>query len=109
MSTSSVPKDSLSADARGKAPIRVPLVGGPTALIELLDAYLTLSSDQTAQAGESLRAPTVIPIHLEGRQHLTQEPGTIPDAFARRGLTDRLLTLSPGEIATVHLSPPAQA
>jgi hypothetical protein len=74
MSTSSVPKDSLSADARGKAPIRVQLVGGPTALIELLDVYLTLSSDQTAQAAESLRVPTVIPIHLEGRQHLTQEP-----------------------------------
>jgi len=75
----------------------------------LLDAYLTLSSDQTAQAAEILGAPMVIPIHVEGWQHLTQEPGTIPNAFARRGLTDRLLMLSPGENTTVHLTPPAQA
>ncbi|HEY1972772.1 MAG TPA: MBL fold metallo-hydrolase [Pseudonocardia sp.] len=82
-------------------PIDIAVLFAGHARSPLMDAYLTFSSDQTARAAEILGAPTVIPIHLEGWGHLTQEPGAMPDAFARRGLSDRLLMLRPGERAAL--------
>ena len=82
-------------------PIDIAIIFAGHARSPLMDAYLTFSSDQAAQAAEILGAWTVIPIHLEGWQHLTQEPGAIPSAFARRGLSDRLLMLEPGETVRV--------
>jgi L-ascorbate metabolism protein UlaG (beta-lactamase superfamily) len=64
-----------------------------------MEAYLTLSADQSAQAAEILAAPVVIPMHVDGWQHLTEDAGLIPDAFARHGLTDRLLIPAPGVAA----------
>ncbi|WP_051341755.1 MBL fold metallo-hydrolase [Pseudonocardia spinosispora] len=82
-------------------PIDVAVLFAGHARSPLMDAYLTFSSDQAAQAAEILASPTVVPIHLEGWGHLTQGPGTIPDAFARRGLADRLVMLNPGEATTL--------
>jgi L-ascorbate metabolism protein UlaG (beta-lactamase superfamily) len=86
-------------------PIDVAILFAGRARSPLMDAYLTFGSDQAARAAEILAAPTVIPIHLEGWQHLTQEPGAVPPAFARRGLGDRLIMLSAGE--TVVVAPTA--
>jgi L-ascorbate metabolism protein UlaG (beta-lactamase superfamily) len=86
-------------------PIDIAIIFAGRARSPLMDAYLTFSSDQAAEAAEILGAPTVIPIHLDSWQHLTQEPGAIPSAFARRGLSGRLLMLAPGESATVAAEP----
>jgi L-ascorbate metabolism protein UlaG (beta-lactamase superfamily) len=70
-----------------------------------MDAYLTLSAEQAAEAAEILNSPIVIPMHVDGWRHLTQESAAVPQAFSRRGLADRLLTLTPGVITAVRASP----
>ncbi|GLW11320.1 hypothetical protein Misp01_64480 [Microtetraspora sp. NBRC 13810] len=89
-------------------PIDVAILFAGRGRSPLMDAYLTLSSDQAAHAAEILAAPTVIPIHLEGWHHLTQGPETIPGAFARRHLTGRLRTLRPGETTVVRTGTPSR-
>jgi L-ascorbate metabolism protein UlaG (beta-lactamase superfamily) len=90
-------------------PVDIAIIFGGHARSPVMDAYLTFSGDQIAQAAEILGAPTVIPIHLEGWKHLTQEPSAIPPAFARRGLSHRLRMLETGETVTVAVKrrPPA--
>ncbi|WP_433286567.1 MBL fold metallo-hydrolase [Pseudonocardia sp. CA-142604] len=91
-------------------PVDIAIIFGGHARSPVMDAYLTFSADQVAQAAEILDAPTVIPIHLEGWKHLTQESSAIPPAFARRGLSERLLMLDAGETVTVagKQRPPAE-
>jgi L-ascorbate metabolism protein UlaG (beta-lactamase superfamily) len=72
-----------------------------------MDAYLTLSADQAAEAAEILRSPVVIPMHVDGWKHLTQDVGAVTEAFARRGLASRLLVLTPGVATAVLASAPA--
>jgi L-ascorbate metabolism protein UlaG (beta-lactamase superfamily) len=86
-------------------PVDIAIIFAGRARSPLMDAYLTFSSDQAAQAAEILGSPTVIPIHLDSWQHLTQEPDAIPSAFARRGLSERLLMLAAGESTTVAGTP----
>ena len=65
------------------------------------DAYLTLSSDMAAEAARLLGRPLVIPVHTDGWGHFTQGISTVEAAFARAGLSNRLLALRPGESACV--------
>jgi L-ascorbate metabolism protein UlaG (beta-lactamase superfamily) len=69
--------------------------GAQTALLG--DAFLTLTSEQAAEAARILGAGQVVPLHFEGWTHLTQGAGTLLEAFDRSGLTDRLRLLTPGE------------
>jgi L-ascorbate metabolism protein UlaG (beta-lactamase superfamily) len=69
----------------------------------LLDAYLTLSADQAAVAAETLRAPIVIPMHVDGWRHLTEGAEQIRAAFTRRGIADRLLVPEAGEPIVVSV------
>lgn len=62
----------------------------------LLDAFLTLTSDQAAQAAAILGSPVVIPAHAEGWGHFTEGVDDVVGAFARHGLGDRLRVLEPG-------------
>lgn len=82
-------------------PIDVAVLFAGCARTPLLDANLTLSADQAAQAAEILGSPVVIPLHVEGWAHFTQDAAEVPEAFARRGLADRLLVLAPGVPTTV--------
>lgn len=77
-------------------PVDVAVLFAGRARSPLMDAYLTFSADQAAQAAEILGAPVVIPMHVEGWKHLTQAAREVPQAFGRRGLGDRLLELTPG-------------
>jgi L-ascorbate metabolism protein UlaG (beta-lactamase superfamily) len=81
--------------------IDVALLFAGAARSPLLDANLTLDSDQAARAAQRLDAGVVIPVHTEGWQHFTQGPDTIADAFARRGEQERLVLLGPGESTTL--------
>lgn len=83
-------------------PIDVAVLFAGRARSPLMDAYLTFSADQAAQAAEILGSPVVIPMHVDGWKHLTEEAELIPGAFARREIRDRLLVLSAGEIVDVH-------
>ncbi|SDM25446.1 MBL fold metallo-hydrolase [Nonomuraea jiangxiensis] len=87
-------------------PIDVAILFAGHARSPLMDAYLTLGGEQAVRAAEILAAPTVIPIHVEGWRHLTEGMDAVVDAFARRGLTDRLLILHPGDTATVESRTP---
>lgn len=87
--------------AQHAGPIDVAFLFGGHGRSPVMDAYLTFGSDELAKAAEILDAGTVIPIHLDGWQHLVESPETIPAAFAARGLADRLVMLTPGEITTV--------
>ncbi|MBN9746921.1 Zn-dependent hydrolase [Amycolatopsis sp. A1MSW2902] len=67
---------------------QTPLVG---------DAYLTLPSDDAAEAARILNARQVVPLHFEHWAHFTQGPDTLRPAFAQAGLEERLHLLKPGE------------
>ena len=67
----------------------------------LPDGYLTLTSDEAAQAAQIVDAGTVIPVPAEGWAHVTEGIRDLNAAFARLGLIDRLRILTPGETATL--------
>lgn len=77
-------------------PIDVAVLFAGRARSPLLEAYLTFSADQAARAAEILGSPVVIPMHVDGWNHLTEDADSIPKAFAARGLADKLLVLTPG-------------
>jgi L-ascorbate metabolism protein UlaG (beta-lactamase superfamily) len=64
-------------------------------------AHLTLTSDLAAQAARILGARHVVPLHFEHWGHFTQGPQTLPAAFARAGLQERLHLLKAGERLTL--------
>jgi L-ascorbate metabolism protein UlaG (beta-lactamase superfamily) len=87
------------ADHAGPIDVAVLFAGRPRS--PLMDAYLTLSADQAAEAAEILGSPVVIPMHVDGWQHLTEAAALVPEAFTRRGLGDRLVVLTPGIVTAV--------
>jgi L-ascorbate metabolism protein UlaG (beta-lactamase superfamily) len=91
----------VRAVADNLAPIDVALLFAGAARTPVLDAYLTIGSDQAAEAAAVLGARAVVPLHTEGWQHFTQGPGTVRDAFARHGHQDQLVLLAPGESASL--------
>jgi L-ascorbate metabolism protein UlaG (beta-lactamase superfamily) len=52
-------------------------------------------------AAEILGSPVVIPMHVDGWQHLTEDAAQVPEAFTRRGLADRLVVVTPGIVSAV--------
>ncbi|WP_221936944.1 MBL fold metallo-hydrolase [Mycolicibacterium sp. 018/SC-01/001] len=78
-------------------PIDVAVLFAGRARSPLMDAYLTLSAEQTAEAAEILGSPVVIPMHVDSWGHLTEAKEQIPEVFALPGIRDRLRVLSPGE------------
>lgn len=84
-------------------PVDVAVLFAGRARSPLMDAYLTFSGDQTAQAAEILGSPVVIPMHVDGWKHLTEDVGAVAEAFARHGIIDRLLVLTPGVATTVQV------
>ena len=83
-------------------PIDIAVLFAGRARSPLMDAYLTFSAEQAAQAAEILGAPVVVPMHVDGWDHLTEDAALVPEVFARHGLSDRLLVLSPGVRTTVR-------
>jgi L-ascorbate metabolism protein UlaG (beta-lactamase superfamily) len=83
-------------------PIDVAVLFAGRARSPLMDAYLTFSADQAAQAAEILGSPIVIPMHVDGWKHLTQDAELIPEAFAQREIGDRLLVLPAGQTIDLH-------
>ncbi|WP_433473066.1 MBL fold metallo-hydrolase [Spirillospora sp. CA-142024] len=65
------------------------------------DAYLTLTSEDAAEAATILGAAHIVPLHFEGWAHFSQGRDTIPPAFDKAALADRLHLLGPGESVEV--------
>ncbi|WP_153504120.1 MBL fold metallo-hydrolase [Cumulibacter manganitolerans] len=63
----------------------------------LLDAYLTLTAAQSAQAAGILGAPIVVPAHTDGWAHFTQDSEAVRAAFEDASLSGVLRLLPPGE------------
>jgi L-ascorbate metabolism protein UlaG (beta-lactamase superfamily) len=83
--------------SRRCGPIDAAVLFAGAARTELVDGYLTLTAEATAQAAEILAPATVIPAHVDGRGHDTENLDDIRAAFARHGIADRLCLLAPGE------------
>ncbi len=81
-------------------PIDVAVLFAGAARTPRIDAYVSLTSDQTARAAQMLDAHAVIPAHMEGWAHFTQGPETFRPAFERAGTADKLVLLCPGESQT---------
>lgn len=94
--------DNASLDiVRGVAdrcgPIDLALLFAGAARTKLIPgAYLTLTSDRAAQATIILGARRVVLVHHEGWAHFTQGSDTLPAAFERLGILDRLVLPAPG-------------
>ena len=94
--------DVVRAVAEKCGPIDVALLFAGAASTPLLDgAYLTLTSDQAAQATQILGVDRIIPLHVEGWEHFTQGPTTLHAAFENAGILDRLTVLEPGASVTL--------
>jgi L-ascorbate metabolism protein UlaG (beta-lactamase superfamily) len=61
-----------------------------------------LSSDHAADAAKILGVQTVVPVHYEGWAHFTQGAEQLRAAFAGNSVTDRLLLIEPGAMATLE-------
>jgi hypothetical protein len=70
-----------------------------TALLD--DAYLTLTSDQAAEAAAILGARHVVPLHFEGWAHFSQGRDYLASAFTAAGLGDRLHVRQLGQHVTI--------
>jgi L-ascorbate metabolism protein UlaG (beta-lactamase superfamily) len=88
--------------ARRVAPVDVAVLFAGAAKTPLLgDALLTLDGRLAAEAAAALGARRVVPLHVDGWRHYSEDATAVRDAFARAGLGDRLVLLAPGETATV--------
>ena len=65
-------------------------------------AYLTLSSDDAAEAAKILGARAVVPVHFEGWTHVTQGADVLQAAFDANGIIDRLVLAARGETVRVQ-------
>jgi L-ascorbate metabolism protein UlaG (beta-lactamase superfamily) len=63
----------------------------------LVDGYLTVTSEQAAEAAEILGRPRVLPAHTDGWGHFTQDGAAFRAAFEAAGLAGLLLPARPGE------------
>ncbi|CCB77269.1 MULTISPECIES: MBL fold metallo-hydrolase [Streptomycetaceae] len=90
------------ADTHGPVDVAVLFAGAArTPLVP--DAYLTLTSEQAAEAARILGARQVVPLHFEHWGHFTQGRQTLLDAFATAGdgVRGTLRLLEPGERLTL--------
>jgi L-ascorbate metabolism protein UlaG (beta-lactamase superfamily) len=65
-------------------------------------AFLTLTSEDAAEAVRILGAPETVPLHFEGWAHYTQGADTLRHAFRHAGLSERLHVLRPGEHVAIR-------
>ncbi|HEY8719761.1 MBL fold metallo-hydrolase [Pengzhenrongella sp.] len=89
--------DHVQAIAERCGPVDVALLFAGAARTALFDgANLTLTSDEAAEAARILGARRAVLVHVEGWAHFTEGPATLPAAFERAGILDRLTMPTPG-------------
>jgi L-ascorbate metabolism protein UlaG (beta-lactamase superfamily) len=88
------------AERSGEIDIAVLFVGGAQ-MPYLGDEHLTLPSAKAPEAAEILEASAVVPLHLDGWAHFSDDRGSLIDAFERAGTADLLAVPEPGETVVV--------
>lgn len=87
--------------AHHAGPIDIAILFVGAARTPVLDAYLTITSEQAARAAAILGVPVVVPVHSEGWAHFTNDQASVAAAFDDAGIQDRLVLLAPGEDAAL--------
>lgn len=108
LSGADVPRTYISGDnasldhvreiATRLSPFELVLLFAGAARTPLVDGYLTLTSEEAAEATRILAAPHTIPLHYEGWAHFTQGRPELTDAVAP--LADRVTFLESGAAVT---------
>lgn len=93
--------DVVRSIAERCGPIEVALLFAGAGVVSPLDAVLTLTADETAEAGIILGARHVVVIHADSWAHFTEGRAEIEPAAARAGIEDRVTVLAPGAILTL--------
>ncbi|MGN7799547.1 MBL fold metallo-hydrolase [Leifsonia sp. 22587] len=78
------------------ADIDVAVLNAGGARTALLDAYLTFTSRQAAEAAALIGAPRVAVLHTEGWGHFTTDQASVRAAFDAAGMGGRLIDLEAG-------------
>lgn len=78
--------------------IDVALLFAGAGVVPPLEAVLTLTGEEAAEASVILGAQHVVVIHADGWAHFTEGRTEIEAAFERAGLRDQLCVLAPGAI-----------
>lgn len=65
------------------------------------DAYITLSNEAALEAAKILTHATIVPVHADSWAHLSQDAAEMKALFVTHELGSRIVTLSPGERATL--------
>jgi L-ascorbate metabolism protein UlaG (beta-lactamase superfamily) len=87
--------------AEGLPRIDVAVLFAGAARTPLVDGFLTLTSDQAAEAAVVLGSPRVLPAHTDGWAHFTEDSTTFIRAFQRAGIADLLIDGTPGTSTTL--------
>jgi L-ascorbate metabolism protein UlaG (beta-lactamase superfamily) len=94
------------AERCGEIDISVLFLGGAQ-MPYLGDEHLTLPSAKAPEAAHILMASTVVPLHLDGWAHFSDDRGSLLDAFEQAGTANLLAMPEPGE--TIVVAGAAQA
>jgi L-ascorbate metabolism protein UlaG (beta-lactamase superfamily) len=84
------------ADRIGSVDVAL-LFAGAAQTTLISDAFLTLTSEDAAEAVRILGSPETVPLHYEGWAHYTEGADALRRAFQNAGLTEHLRVLKRGE------------
>ena len=82
-------------------PVDIALLFAGAGVVPPLEAVLTLTGEEAAEASVILGARHVVVIHADGWTHFTEGRTEIEAAFERAGLRNRLTVLAPGAVLTL--------
>ena len=82
-------------------PVDVALLFAGAGVVPPLEAVLTLTGDEAAEAADILGAQQVVVVHADGWTHFTEGRTEIEAAFERAGLRNRVTVLAPGAVLTL--------
>jgi L-ascorbate metabolism protein UlaG (beta-lactamase superfamily) len=93
--------DVVRSIAERCGPIDVALLFAGAGVVPPLEAVLTLTGEEAAEATRILGAPQVVVVHADGWTHFTEGRAEIEAAFERAGVRDRVTVLAPGAVLTL--------
>jgi L-ascorbate metabolism protein UlaG (beta-lactamase superfamily) len=93
--------DVVRSVAQRCGPVDVALLFAGAGVVPPLEAVLTLTGEEAAEASVILGSPHVVVIHADGWEHFTEGAIEIEAAFERAGLRNRVTVLAPGATLTL--------
>lgn len=93
--------DVVRSIAERCGPIDVALLFAGAGVVPPLEAVITLTAEEVAEASVILGAQHVVVVHADSWAHFTQGRPEIETAVERAGLQDRVTVLAPGAVVTL--------